>query len=500
MKRTKLMNKTWKVILAVLGIMAAAALAAAVVLGIKADKRAEAKEYSHSIAHFYADEEGASRFTVDDKLLEDRIGSSVDNMLTCDGTTAIARAGTALYRIDAEGILKIYPAGVEWALLSLDNNVIVFTTATQAHVYDHRTGELEDIKPDGAVSIPSIAVSPDGKTVAYSVKTSDGNMSAYVYDRPGSTRLAENAYIIGIADGGKRFYYVEPDTASLHFVAGSRDRKLGEDIAGAVEFNRDLSEVIFDMNGSTYSSVNGSPAKKLVDGRSIFPTTFECRSIQGGAKVEADVNDTSSLFGGVYYGTRASSSDDRDDLVYDLWYVDGLRRVKELVKGASQFSLIENRTRIACLVDRSVYELKADDPSDRDVVCNNTHSFCVTPDGKSFYCVGFDLGLYYVEKNTQPVLLSRNAVHAQLTSDGKCLFLTDYSKTGVLKLAHRTEPVVNLASSVAHIETKPNVSFYMSNVYNDSHGSIVYDVWFAGSDMNFEPLLKGVLANTDNED
>ena len=91
-------------------------------------------------------------------------------------------------------------------------------------------------------------------------------------------------------------------------------------------------------------------------------------------------------------------------------------------------------------------------------------------------------------------------MHAQLTSDGKCLFLTDYSKTGVLKLAHRTEPVVNLASRVAHIETKPNVSFYMSNVYNDSNGSIVYDVWFAGSDMYFEALLKGVLANKDNED
>ena len=163
------MSKRTKTLLIILAAAAAAALVIGAVLAIASLNREPFVGYENSIARYYADEEGATRFIVNSELLENKLAGSVDSFLSCDGKVGIARAGTGLYRVDKDGVLKIYPAGVQSAVLSLDNRLIVFATATELHIYDHKTGELTDLKPEGVKAVPYIAVSPDGNTVGYTV-------------------------------------------------------------------------------------------------------------------------------------------------------------------------------------------------------------------------------------------------------------------------------------------------------------------------------------------
>ena len=469
-------------------LLAALCLAAALVSGCAGGGNVSVKEYDSSINYYYADEEGMTRFIVDSTLLEDAISGYVDSFLSCDGSVGIARAGTGLYRVSAEGLLKIYPAGVERALLSLDNNVIVFTTATELHIYDHRTGKLEDIRPEGASGIPTICVSPDSSTVGYTVKTSDGCF-AYAYENGASRLLANGANIAAIAEGAERFYYMEPDSGDLHCVSGGSDRRIGTGVTGVLEFNRDLTEALFDMNGVTYYSVRGSAAKALVAGASLYPTNAECESTQGGADISVSVKDTDSLFGGVFFRVRTSSADPDARAAYDLWYVDGAKRVTELVRGAYQFFVIENRTRVACLVDGDVYKLDPKSPSDRTLISSNTYNFNVSEDGKSFYLVGYDMGLYYAEPGRLPAQIDTNVIHSQLTTGGVCLYLKDYDLGGSLRAVRGLTEPVDITGGVAQIELAPKAAFYYTSIYEDELGNRVYDVYVSADGFGFEKAV-----------
>lgn len=489
------MKKTWKWIIAAVIVLAAAALALAVVLDHRADRRSTAKEYEHSITYFYSDTEGATRFLVDSALLENRISGAVDSFLSCDGAVGIARAGTGLYRIDSSGIKKVYPAGVDRALISLDGNVIVFTTATEVHIYDERTGELADIRPEGIYGVASIAVSPDGNTVGYSVKSKDGKFYAYsVPAKGGEPRLlASDAYIIALGNEAEFFYHVKPDDVSLMYTAGRRSKKIGQEISSYVELNRDLTEIIFDMNGVTYYSREGSAAKTLIPGASVYSTVAECACQQGGESFEVSVKDCSSLFGCIFYSFKDSSTDENARTIYDLWFVNASMGVTPLVKGATQFNITDDDRRVACLVDKDLYVMDARDPSERERICTNVYSFNMVGTGKEFYCVGYDLGLYYVTPGSQPYKIADNAVYSTLTAQGRCLYMTDMAGgVGFLHSVRDPKSPVDISAGVQHMETMPHICCYYTQNYTDEYGKKVYDVFTSEDGISFTKTVTAV--------
>lgn len=481
------MKKTWTKLFTALTLVTVTILTV-IVSGCASGNSSDAKRYDNSINYFYADAEGRTHFMVNDVLLDDSIKGTVEAFISCDGSVGLARAGTGLFKIDGSDISKLYPAGVQRALLSQDNNTAVFTTATEVHIYDLRTGELNDVKPEGAASIPSIVISPSGNSVGFTVKDASGSFTAYAYEAGESRKLAENAFIAGISDGAKRFYYIRPDDAALMYVSGSSSREICKAVSSQIEFNRDLTEALFDIDGSTYYSINGSEAKPLIEGASVCSTNAECRSTQGGDICQIDVLDCATLFNCVFYSSLTSSSDGRT--AYNLWYVDGGRHTTALVKGASQFRILDDKSRIACLVDGTVYLMNSKHPGDREQMAQNVYSFNVTPDGKSFYYIGVDLGLYYNQDSNEPKLIAPNAVYSLLTPEGKCLFISDFSDTGKLHLADGDSPVTDIAENVAHIEVMPHVCFYYSGMYNNgSHD--VYDVFSSADGLSFEKSVAG---------
>ena len=96
--------------------------------------------------HYYSEKDSTSYFFVDGKKLEDRIGSGISTFLSVDGTSAAVIAATALYRVDANGIILVYPAAVTRAVLSMDGKSILFATATKAFLYSSDTGETTEFE------------------------------------------------------------------------------------------------------------------------------------------------------------------------------------------------------------------------------------------------------------------------------------------------------------------------------------------------------------------
>lgn len=493
------MKKTWVKILVPAVIVAVLAIAAAIIIHAVSNRPNDIQPYDSGITYFYSDLEGGTRFAVNGKRLDNIIGGTVDSFLTCDGSAGIARAGTGLYRVDSEGILKIYPAGVDRALLSLDNNVIVFTTATEVHIYDHRTGELTDIKPEGIVGVASIAISPSGSTVGYSVKNSDGYFYAYAYENGESRKLSNDAYLMALSDGASFWYYIRPENVELFYATPSSEKKLGTNVSSLLEFNRALTEVTFDMNGVTYASVNGSAARTLIDGASVFTTVAECESVQGGQDCQTAVKACTTMFDGIFYAFRSSSSESSARTVYDLWYVDGGRNVTELVKGAYQFNITEDDSSLSCLVDDGLYIMDAKDPGKRECLCTSVYSYCASPNGKKFYCVGYDLGLYYVEAGAAPARIATNVVYSMITRDGKCLYLTDYDKVGKLCLADGANEPAAVAEGVAHLTSEPRAYYYYTDYYEDELGNQVNDIYVSLDGTSFELMTKSVVFNSSEE-
>lgn len=495
------MKKKWIVIIAIAAaVLAAAGIALAIASGIKASRPAIVKRSEHSLTFFYADEEGATRFFFDDKLLEDRISGRVDSFLSCDGSVGIARAGTGLYRVDESGITLVYPAGVLRAAVSLDNSVIVFTTATQLHIYDHRTGELKDVKPDGITGIPAIAVSNEGGAAAYTVKTTDGKYEAYSLINGESKKLADNAYVLAVNEGAGTLWYAEPDTASLVRFKNGAKRTVASNVSGSVEFNKDLSEAVFDVAGVTYASKNGNKAGVLVKGASLFSTGAECGSLQGGDEAESTIADASTLFNCVYYQSFTSSSDTSARTRYNVYYIDGRLHVKELAMGAYQFGLTADGKTLACLVDDILYTMKPNDPATAVKVADNIWTYSMIRDGSGFFCIGRDLRLYLLEPGAMsPLAIASNVTFAAVTEEGRCLYIADFDDdTGTLYSVKAHMPAEEIKDGVAYVETMKNACFLYTDIYEDSLGNKVYDVFVSPDGSAFTPALSAVLKNNSN--
>ena len=492
------MKKKWITISIIAGvILIAAAIAFAVAADIRNNRPANAARSEHSLTYFYADEEGLTRFFFDDKLLDDKIAGRVDSFLSCDGSVGIARAGTGLYRIDGDGALLVYPAGVLRAALSLDNSVIAFTTSTQLHVYDHTTGELSDVKPEGVTGVPAVAVSNDGKTVAYTVKTADGKYEAYSLIDGESKKLADNAYVLAVSEGAKILWYAEPDTASLVCLKNGSKKKVAENVSGSVEFNRDLTEAIFDVASVTYASVNFKKASVLVEGASVFPTGSECGSTQGGDAAESSIADVSTLFNCVFYRSFSSSADSSARTTYNLYYIDGRRHVKELALGAYQFSVTEDGKTLSCLVDDVLYTMKPDDPGSAVKAADSIWSYGMKRDGSEYYCIGRDLRLYLLEPGAlSPIPIADNVTFASLTDDGTCLYIRDFgSETGTLWSVTAHTPAEKVREGVAYAEIMKKACFAYTGLYEDAVGNKVYDVYVSANGVDFTLALSGALKN-----
>ena len=245
------------------------ALAAALLLGFAAcSKKGGSPKLEHSLTCFYCAEDTMTYFYADGTKLEDKIAGNITKLATVDGQSGFVTAATSLYHIDETGILKIYPAAVSNAVLSLDGRFILFATAQRVFLYDHETKDYEQIMECGGKRIVSLALSPDGGTAGAAVVTDDDRIVSYLYKNGASDVYGEDMLIAAVSDGGAVSYYLEAidgeTTGRLHCVKNGRDSLVAEKAEPYFELNADLTEITFDVDEKTNFSRNGAKAKQLV--------------------------------------------------------------------------------------------------------------------------------------------------------------------------------------------------------------------------------------------
>ena len=111
MERNKMMTqKRFNALLSMLLCAAMLLSMVAMLSGCTRSGKNDSPALQHKILHYYSEKDSTSYFFVDGKKLEDRIGSGISTFLSVDGTSAAVIAATALYRVDANGIILVYPA------------------------------------------------------------------------------------------------------------------------------------------------------------------------------------------------------------------------------------------------------------------------------------------------------------------------------------------------------------------------------------------------------
>ena len=113
--------------------------------------------------------------------------------------------------------------------------------------------------------------------------------------------------------------------------------------------------------------------------------------------------------------------------------------------------------------------------------------------------MGYDLGLYYIEGSAPAVQLAKNTVYTVLAGEDKCLFLADYDSTGKLIYADGDRPLKGVSDGVSHVEAMPAAYLYYTDLYTDTFGNKVYDVYVSANGVDYELALKGALMTSGEE-
>lgn len=454
------------------------------------DGKLAGSDVEHSIVYFSKTSDETSRLLVDSKLLEDYIAGGIDAYQTVDGTVAIVRAGTGLYRVDKENIKKIYPAAVDRAVLSLDNRHILFSTQTGVFVYDDNTNDVTKIEGFEAEKITSLVISPNGKVFAFSA-VKDDVCTAYKYVDGQLSTVSEAACMVAVSDDGTFGYYVEAIgrelTKKLYWFNGGEKKLISEFAEANFEINRDLSEITFDVNAKTYYSISGSKAKKLLDA-SVITTAGEQSSAMGGEYCTVKLKNAESIFSCIYYTVYTAQNADSEEITkYDVYYVNSSHKATKLVGGADRFSRGNDGTTIACLVNNNLYKVTAYNPKNPTLIASQVYTYTCDNDLENFYAVDMYATLHYIKSGASPKELFGNVYFVVMTKSGVCLCISDYdNNAGTLRWAVKDD-FGDVAKGVYSVEALAGTTVYYCNP-GEKEG--IFDVYASDDSLNFELVIE----------
>lgn len=455
-------------------------------------KKVDSPKLEHSINCFYSPADGMTTFFMDSVKLSDQIAGSVTKIGTVDGTTGYVTAASALYHIDSTGMLKIYPAAVTNAVLSLDGRFILFATATEVLLYDHSAKEYTKLPEIPCKSIVGLVLSPNGDSAGITVVDSANRINSYVYSNGSLTSYGSDRCIAAIANGGKLSYYLAAPngevSGSLYYVREGKEKLIGENASNYFELNRDMTEITFDMDAKTYISRDGKTAKKLVDA-SVLSYAGAQYSTQGGKAVTTLVKNTNTLLDNIFYTDIMAKHEDGYQIAeYNVYYIDSTLNASELALGASQFTVAEDRKAILCTVDEGLYRVSVTNPKRPELIASGIYSYCCTSDLKTIYPIDTSGNLWRIENGQSSTTLLFGIQLAKMMQNGTVICYAPKEEGGTL-LWLQGNLADKIATGVAYFEVFPQMTAYLCNYNSDSN---TYDLYISTDGVNYTPGAEGV--------
>lgn len=288
-----------------------------------------------SISVFALDDEGTYAVCVDKKVLSGTIDceGGIDLMsINLDSSVAvILTADGELYGVTGTK-LKLLAEDVSTYQLSVNGDYVAYTSqdadddAATLYLCKIGNGDIQEISDE--VSSSRYVISPNGKSVAYTVRTEDSSEVMY-FNGKESTDITDDssASLLGLSNSGKQIYITiqdEEDGETYLYVYNAKgEREKLETYGGEYSFNDDHTQIMFQNDeGKTYVSVKGKEANKVSsDGLElVIPRSSNTYFADG------DTYPVSDLYDHVYVGDGKvwmikKNSDKSQKLASDASYV-----------------------------------------------------------------------------------------------------------------------------------------------------------------------------------
>ncbi len=242
----------------------------------------------------------------------------------------------------------------------------------------------------------SYSVSPDGKTVAYSVYGEEEEKNGGYYYNGKEISLGEDVDTIAISNDAKYVYYAKNGSIYVQKGAERGSRKKLSDESDVLFFNHNMTDVIFSDGADSYIIHNGDE-KKLLSG------TFNGLLLPEGTSLISDFESATygvTDFAGTFY------VDDEDD----IYYIDSKYETNKVVSNINKAQLMEDGKTIIYQKGDSIYKVNGtkEDDEDKLLVEEGVRYFIATSDGKAIYFYNSDDELMYQKGNNKPVQIGED--------------------------------------------------------------------------------------------
>ncbi len=303
------------------------------------------------------------------KLIKDKIDIETpeeadwEMMTSLDGSVALVLVEdvdgeddvNTLYVIKKNKITKVADVEDDDAMISVNGDVVLYNEIDEENetstliCYTVKNGKTKEIfKSDEEKSISRYAVSPDGKTVVYTVneleEEGDGEVKhvTYIYNGKKSEKImTSDVMVIAVSNKAKYIYGAvqeekEEGTDTILYIynkKGEKETKLGN-VSGNIMFNADCTQAVYTTRndkGDTYSylTINGKEGVKLAKtALYMIATGIDANVYYGGSVPVYPVED---LYDHVFMGVKY---DEEYKATYDAYLVKkGEDKTVKLVSG-----------------------------------------------------------------------------------------------------------------------------------------------------------------------
>ena len=179
-----------------------------------------------------------------------------------------------IYYADSKNIIKIDSDASSYNVrISEDGSYVGYIKDDYLYIYDVSSKKSKRLENEGVIDF---TLSPDGKSVLYSINNDDDTSTCYIYNGGNTTKIdGKNLKPIGIANNAKYVYYSKFDYTdycySLYVYKGNESSKLTNTFTGSVRANADLSEIIYASDKGSYICIKGQEPEKLCNEEILNP-------------------------------------------------------------------------------------------------------------------------------------------------------------------------------------------------------------------------------------
>lgn len=429
---------------------------------------------NNTISVMYSSEENAYVVVENDKVLDFQIQTNnVSTQTSLDGKIALLLTSEgSLYMVKNSKVFEI-DSDIDTALLSVQGKGIVYVNnSDELTLYsvekEKATMRTIDVESD------SIAISPDGETVAY-IDLNDGN--SYVSNSKKRTSIGYDLNPISVSNSGKYIYCYDAYEEYLYVSNAKGDKEKLADVSEETFFlNNDHTQIMFCDDDVWYIVEGDSDKARVSSEKMLYLIAPEASII-----IANDISDMSVVtypthsFANHYYCYYDSSE--------GLVYLNKKYKVERIAEYVSDSNVqIDNSGETLYYID---YDedclMMLNSGKKAKTVAEDVYSFEITPDGKGVYYKDDSYSLWYQKGTGKAKEITDEVDIYYVTNDGIVLYLTDYSDTGVLYSSKNGGSSEHIADDVKEVNVTSTATYY----YTDT------SIYACKKGINFEILIEG---------